>query len=132
MTFNYDRCIEQFLLSRFTHTLALSSDAAREALGRIPIYHAYGSLGNLADTSNRVDFGASDMFTPLAASGIITYTEEVETNRVKQIRELISVADKLVFLGCAYHPQNLELLFGDRVSPQPSLGALRTKCATVQ
>jgi hypothetical protein len=121
VTFNYDRCIQQYLLSRCTSTLALSSDEAREAVGAIPILHAYGSLGDLVDPSNQVQFGGKDWELVHAAQGICTYTEDVDSKRINDIRHLIFSADKLVFLGCAYHPQNLSLLFGDA---EPSKGWL--------
>lgn len=113
VTFNYDRCIEEYLLAMFTHTAALTPEQASSLLVKIPIHHAYGSLGALTNPLNGVEFAANETKVLDASHGIITYTEEVETTRVSQIRKLVRSADKIIFLGCAYHPQNLELLFGD-------------------
>ena len=113
ITFNYDRCIEQYLMARFVNTAGLGRSDAVNALAEIPIHHAYGSLGDITNPHATVEFGADDVFMSKAAGGIATYTEDLETARVGQIRDLVASAEKLVFLGCAFHGQNLEVLFGD-------------------
>lgn len=113
ITFNYDRLIEQYLLASFTTNFALSDTDARAALSSIPVLHAYGTLGDLGSASPHVPFGGNEYCVAFAARNIATYTEDAPTERVEAIREKIHSADKIIFLGCAYHSQNLDILFGE-------------------
>lgn len=117
ITFNYDRSIEQFLMSTFVSTHGLSHAEASEALATIPIHHVYGSLGDLepgkwgTSVGLRTTFGSDCNRLDLAAAQIRTFTEELASGDIAKLRECISDASRLVFLGCAYHPQNLQALF---------------------
>jgi hypothetical protein len=107
VTFNYDRCIEQYLLMRFISTVGRSVADAKAALSRIPILHVYGSLGAA------VPYGGPDTFIHAATKDLRTYTEEVHSDHGEAIRDIIASADKIVFLGCAYHRQNMSALFSE-------------------
>ncbi|MFK3888438.1 hypothetical protein [Sphingomonas sp. NPDC079357] len=112
VTFNYDRCIEMFLYSHFVSTLALSQEQAIAALQSIPVHHVYGSLGKLGQiASNGVVFGA-ERSAGYASRDIKTYCEKIGSDQQKAIYDEIAKADRIVMLGCAYHAQNLDLLFG--------------------
>lgn len=113
VTFNYDRCIQQYLLASFMSTFNRSREDAMALVSNIPIYHAYGSLGDIADPTCNVEFGAKDWMVGFAARGIRTYTENAPSEDVMRIRDVIRTAEKIVFLGCAFHGQNLDLLFGE-------------------
>jgi hypothetical protein len=112
VTFNYDRCIEQYLLSTFQSTFNLPREAALEAVDRIPILHAYGSLGHIGLATPTVEFGANDWSLGQAASGIKTYMEQLDKSRLIAIQSAVGQAERIVFLGCAYHAQNVDVLFG--------------------
>ncbi|MET3666870.1 hypothetical protein [Caulobacter sp. 1776] len=115
MTFNYDRCLEQFLLANFMHTCNLPQESALTALDNIEIQHAYGWLGPIvADRHPKsVPYGTTDpMHVSWAASQIKTFTEEVESGAAERIRNTILCADRLIFLGFGFHDRNLDLLFG--------------------
>lgn len=112
ITFNYDRCIEQFLYYTFTNTIGMSPDVAGDIIKNISIHHVYGSLGELPLPSGGIPFGASDEFIGRSASDIRTFTEEMNSKYLGQIRQIISNAESIIFLGAAYHRQNLEILFG--------------------
>lgn len=125
VTFNYDRCIEQYLFSRFTIACGLEPEDAIDAINSIPIEHVYGSLGKLPYGSRGIEFGAPDRFINHAASEISTFNEPVTQERIHRIRGLISNAEKIVFLGCAYHRPNLSVLFA-KDSPPPEIGVWGT------
>jgi len=115
VTFNYDRCLEQFLLANFMHACNLPLNDAAHALAQIEIHHAYGHLGRLAVDGHpqAVDFGTLEPFSVhRAASQIKTFTEEVETGAAERIWSTVQNADRLIFLGFGFHSRNLDLLFG--------------------
>ncbi|MBB6505618.1 hypothetical protein F4693_002610 [Sphingomonas endophytica] len=119
ITFNYDRCIEHFLYHHFTSTLGLPQADAVNELRNIPIHHVYGSLGDIEPLSrNGAGFGAQ-RYAGYASQGIRTYCEKIGSDEQQAIYNEILKADRIIILGCAYHAQNLDLLFGR----PPRLGA---------
>ncbi len=115
VTFNYDRCLEQFLLANFIHTCDLAEDVARAALKQVEIHHAYGSLGAIepANTPVAAPFGSITPWAVKSAAGQIkTFTEEVESGAAEKIRRTIASANRIIFLGFGFHKRNLDLLFG--------------------
>jgi len=112
IVFNYDRIIEQYLKLYLKFVIAKTDAEADDLLRNLSIIHAYGSLGEISQQSF-VPFGAPDLFVAKAAEGIRTYNEGHPDEDVVRIRKTIDEADKIVFLGCAFHNQNLELLFGE-------------------
>jgi hypothetical protein len=85
-----------------------------EAVGivdKADIIHPYGTVGALA----RVPFGGNEEIRLDYAElgqGIKTYTERVEEEKtLDKIHQAINQADAIVFLGFAFHKQNMELLF---------------------
>ncbi|MCY1646473.1 hypothetical protein OVA11_05110 [Caulobacter sp. SL161] len=116
VTFNYDRCLEQFLLANFMHTCNLHQDVALAALNNVEIHHAYGRLGPLSSdgTLFTVPYGSTDPYhIHKAATQIKTFTEEVESGAAQRIRNTIFHAGRLIFLGFGFHNRNLDLLFGN-------------------
>jgi hypothetical protein len=119
ITFNYDRCIEQFLRQWAELTLAIDREAAFRLAAQIPVIHAYGSLGTLPGLSDVIKmdelvFGEDDArYVNRGAGGIRTFTEEIESNHWQNLRFLVLSAHTIVFLGCAFHQQNLRVLFPD-------------------
>lgn len=109
VTFNYDRTIEQYLYCVFSD---LGDSPPAEAMARasdIPVLHVYGSLGPLSGKSV-VPYGADENYLTLASSGIKTYTERVDSIFSQEISKLLTNAERVVFLGFAFHPQNREIL----------------------
>lgn len=114
VTFNYDRCIEQYLWHHVTTALAIPPNEARELLQSVPIIHAFGSIGQLPEMGGHHPFGSHDArYIAGAAANIRTYTESVDSVIGDRIQSVVSSADKLVFLGFAFHSQNLELMIGN-------------------
>ncbi len=121
VTFNYDRCIEQFLYQYARFTLSIDDQTARRKAASVPVLHVYGSLGWLPGFGNEqnssVRFGEDDpRYLPRMASGLRTYSEQIDTGISQQIRFLMHNAETVVFLGAAYHQQNLDALFPSQPS----------------
>jgi hypothetical protein len=125
VVFNYDRMVEQYLKLYFIYVLAMSADQADALLNDTPIVHTYGSLGDITQRVP-VPFGATDQFINMAATSIRTYNESHPDETVSRVRQTVRAADKVIFLGCAFHDQNLRLLFGDSREPSPQKQILGT------
>lgn len=120
IVFNYDRCIEHFLYNALQVFYGLSSEESIEILSDINIYHPYGSIGSLPWSKPpkiSVSFGnnlSSKVLFEISKQ-IKTFTEgtDPDSSEIKAIRNSIQTADLVLFLGFAYHKQNLELLKPD-------------------
>lgn len=114
--FNYDRCIEHFLMQAFMSYYRLSEDAAAELIECLEIIHPYGKVGSLIwqddskDTS--VEFGFDVLESKLIghAKEIRTFTEGTSGIYKNKITAAMEKAGRLIFLGFACHPLNMELL----------------------
>lgn len=116
VVFNYDRCLEQFLFNAIKHYYKVHDQMAAEILSDCWIYHPYGQVGDLPNLAKRngIVFGCeSDPTELLKISGLIkTFTEGTDqtSSDINHLRNIVGNADKLVCLGFAYHPQNVEIL----------------------
>jgi hypothetical protein len=117
LVFNYDRCIEYFLLHALQQLYAINEQRAAEILSRLNIIHPYGDVGELKTPlqGNGVVFGgnADDLdqenYAHLAGR-IRTYTEVKEGEARENIDIALQDAETWVFLGFAFHEQNLRLI----------------------
>jgi hypothetical protein len=120
ISFNYDRCIEHFLHCALQNYYDMSPDKAAELLSQLVILHPYGTVGRLpwqpAESGVHVAYGAEISSGELirVASGLRTFTEGTDSaaSQINLIRSSVLNAERLVFLGFAYHELNLEVLFG--------------------
>lgn len=116
ITFNYDRCIQRFLHVALQRYYGIDSGRAADLISKLEIIHPYGWIGDLpfaASGPSVVPYGASlgDSGLIDAARRIRTFTEQVEDeNSLSAIQESVRRAETIVFLGFAFHPQNMELL----------------------
>lgn len=125
--FNYDRCIEAYLAHALEQTFHVTYAEAVELAGRMVVVHPYGSLGmlppDLYGSGNRqVAFGADPERVEIwdVMSRIKTYTEQVDDEALLQkMRSMIRDAEQIVYLGFAYHPQNMHLLTFEPLLHQP-------------
>jgi hypothetical protein len=115
VVFNYDRCIEYFFIHALQRLYDIQAQQAEEIVSNATILHAYGSAGDL----QRVPFGSDRAnFAAIGESSIKTYTETVESDAIK---EEIAGAQKIIFLGFAYHDPNLQLLAKPKSLPLKSI-----------
>jgi len=116
IVFNYDRCIEHFLLNAIQNYYGIDSEKAGELVRNIEIYHPYGSVGALPwyGADHAIEFGAELSPSQLVdlAGQIKTFTEgtDPDSSDIVAIRRQVREADIVLFLGFAYHRQNLDLI----------------------
>lgn len=113
VTFNYDRCLEQFLLAGIVRYYGVEHERARDAIRRLRIVHIYGSVGSIPilGQANPVHFGEDETGSILSvAQGIQTFTETAQSGLVESSREMIMNARTLVFMGFGFLPQNMRVL----------------------
>ena len=114
--FNYDRCVEHYLYYTLQTYWNISAADAAGLMKQLEIYHAYGSVGSLPwlDQRNAIAFGEEPEPKKLRelAGKIKTFTESTDPSSrdIVLIRQLLSGSPRLVFLGFAFHPMNLDLL----------------------
>ena len=113
--FNYDRCVEHYLLRALMAIYKLDEHEAAGVVSKAEFVHPYGTVGRLPwqPTDNRlpVAFGNLDPDLYSMARGIRTYTERVaEAAEVARIHDLVAEADTICFLGFSYQRQNMDLL----------------------
>jgi hypothetical protein len=124
ISFNYDRCIEQYLYFALQNYYSLSPEKTKELMAKVRILRPYGSIGPLPlqvpqsvgvafglPNSNGIPYGSESGNILDMATQIKTFTEQVEDRvALNAIKSAIQQAETLVLLGFGFHPQNLELI----------------------
>lgn len=116
ITFNYDRTFEHFFHVGLQRGYHLSgSDAAAIINEKLDIDHVYGQVGYLPwqGKGNGFPFGRKPEAQHLANlwSRITTFNEEISDKvLLNRIMKKVSEAERIVFLGCHFHDQNMKLL----------------------
>ena len=130
ISFNYDRCLEHFLHGALQNYYSMSSEQAAATLRELDIFHPYGTVGSLpwADSSTGVEYGGEPYSQQLAilATRIRTFTEGTNetASEIVSIRSSLRSAERVAFLGFAFHPLNLELLYGAKIKQAASQDCL--------
>jgi hypothetical protein len=123
VNFNYDRCVEHFLFHAIQAWSLKNEQEVAELMKGLNIYHPYGSVGDLPWQSGEgIEFGAEADEVGLlkSSSRIRTFNEEVEDKtKIEEIRNAISTANRVIFLGFHFHQQNMDLI----KPPDPHGGA---------
>lgn len=117
VSFNYDRCIEHYLHGALENYYGITSERAAQAMSNLQIFHPYGSVGPLPWQSQRdgVEYGSNPGGERLVkiSEGIKTFTEGIDPDHssIIKIRRTLEHAQRIAFLGFAFHRLNLQLLF---------------------
>lgn len=120
--FNYDRCIEHFLFNALKRYYLISDEESAVLMNELQILHPYGVVGRLpwqARGQSEIAFGGSnDENSLLALAGQLkTFTEQTHDNlALFDLRGTVAAAETIVFLGFAYHKQNMRLIKLDSMS----------------
>lgn len=123
IVFNYDRCIEHCLLQSLQQLFSIEAQEAAEVMKSLSIIHPYGQVGDLRSRENPkgLPFGGEQSRSIdylEIAKGIKTYTEQVgDVEELRPIHDEMNKAERIVFLGFAFHNQNLAL-----IKPPTSMG----------
>jgi hypothetical protein len=115
--FNYDRCIEHFLVHAIKNHYAIPIEKAAETVSKLRIYHPYGTLGPLdwqvrESGKARVAFGSyhERMELEPLIKELRTFTESVGTDQLAQIKNEVQFAEQIIILGFSCFPENMRLL----------------------
>lgn len=117
--FNYDRCIEHFLMHALMGYYRLSENDSVEIINNLKIIHPYGTVGSLPwqdqASSTRMEYGGGIQAYQLFeyAQRIRTFTEGAHSEQMGQLRYYMENTERLIFLGFAFHRLNMDLLMGD-------------------
>ncbi|UPJ31019.1 hypothetical protein [Bradyrhizobium sp. CW1] len=115
VNFNYDRCIEHYVLGALQRQGLTEEDAA-EIVGELNMIRPYGSLGSIVrGGKDYLPFGhrVTDVFS--LTQRIRTYTESAALHDPDHVERVMAQATMTIFLGFGFHRQNMDLL---RVSPE--------------
>ena len=113
ITFNYDRVLELFLHHALMTLYAVEATEAAKIVRAARIFHPYGSVGTLGSGPGNTPFGDRNSQAQYfdKADLIRTYTEEIADQTMGQIiSQDVAAAHTLIFLGFAFHEQNMKLL----------------------
>jgi len=115
INFNYDRCLEHYLPHSLGNYYGLATHEIQAIMPNLVVHRPYGVAGKLPwqpGDMPSVEFGGGrSNHTAEAASQIRTFTEQVEEgDALIRIRAAASSAERIVFLGFAFHRQNVELI----------------------
>ena len=112
--FNYDRCIERYLLEAVRLIYGDSIFDDKELLESLKILRPYGSLGDIGSTHElNGTFGkfGDDSVVVGAAKNIRTFTEGMGSVVLAEIAKAFSEAETAVFLGYGFISTNDDFLF---------------------
>jgi hypothetical protein len=113
ITFNYDRNIERFLQLAYSHFLDVPLATALAHVENLGILHVYGSLGAL---ESRPDISRSYRTTGFtinlaeAAGQISTYTEQMNSEIIQEVRDAIKGSQRIIFVGFSFGSANMSLI----------------------
>jgi hypothetical protein len=115
INFNYDRCLEQYLPFSLANYYGIPVRDAQTLTAGLVVHRAYGVVGELPWQRGglpKVPFGAATSEDIVeSARQVRTFTEQVEEGtHLADIRRALAHAERIVFLGFAFHRQNLALL----------------------
>lgn len=124
ISFNYDRCFKFFLRYALLTYYSISPTEADRIASKVTVLHPYGSVGDLRFDSGGqgIEYGGQPASHELlrSADTIRTFTESTDDDETTAVRECIANAKTLVYLGFAFHPLNIKLLYGPASPPANS------------
>ncbi|MCK1716015.1 MULTISPECIES: hypothetical protein [unclassified Bradyrhizobium] len=116
ITFNYDRTLENFLFMGMQQAYHLpEKDAAAIINAKLDIDHVYGQVADLPwqNKGHGLAFGRKPDACDLVPlwNRITTFNEEISDAQIlTKLANKVSNAERIVFLGCHFHEQNMKLL----------------------
>lgn len=114
INFNYDRCLEFFLLKALQDLTQRPKEEIEQLILRAPIFHPYGAVGSIFHQEGKrfVEFGDHTYADVLGLSSEIkTFNEELDdTLQLQIIKQRVTEAQQIIFLGFHFHDQNMALM----------------------
>ncbi|MDD2700348.1 MAG: hypothetical protein PHH36_03830 [Sideroxydans sp.] len=138
ITFNYDRSLEQYLLTALQNSFGLSAEEAASHLRKIPILHVYGQIGLMPELAP--DSLGGRYYSPelsaahikVAADNLRVIDESRDDDVVfEKAYSYLQDAKRICFLGFGFDETNMKRLGIDRLikyyrateADQPRVGA---------
>ncbi|MGO9171076.1 MAG: hypothetical protein ACLP7P_03815 [Rhodomicrobium sp.] len=126
ISFNYDRCFKHFLTQALKLQYGLRLDEAQEIVCRLKTIYPYGTISPLEfEDGLGLSFGARINGEKLLdiSSQIRTFTEQTSDDELtSDIKREIYAARRIIFLGFAFHPQNLRILSANDLERMQIIG----------
>lgn len=125
VTFNYDRSLEAYFLTRWKNRHGLPEDRAWELVRQLRIVHVYGQLGALGPVPRQYDgfvpYGGGRNLSrsiSIAAMGLKLIDDERHEESLEFLtaRTWIKEAEVLGFLGFAFDKTNVNRLGGTAIN----------------
>ena len=120
INFNYDRCLEHYLYDWLSGYSGLEPASAARIVAKLEVVRPYGSVGPLPigappTQTGVVPFGSELYRVNLneIAENILTFSEERQSQTDHHLKRITGSSNQIIFLGCAYHSQNLRILEPD-------------------
>src|SRR5579862_2963417 len=114
IVFNYDRCLEFFLVQALQLSYGIGANDALEIVSRCSILHPYGVVAPLFPLDNGLPFGGQGLYEydyAKYSDNVQIFTEPAKTdNTLFHIHEYMKAAEQIIFLGFGFHNRNLDLL----------------------
>lgn len=118
IVFNYDRCLEHFLAHALHKLYGIALPEATDIVSDSHIIHPYGVI------EEKRPFGNTGGNHVVHSNVIKTYTEQTtDGDLLNAIHSEVERAECIVFLGFAFHSQNLLMLRpAKKMAPKPVFG----------
>jgi hypothetical protein len=111
VTFNYDRSLEAYFLTRLQARFAMSFADATKVLSYVPIVHVHGILGHLPEVPYQT---ATTPHELIAISRQIQIIHEIAdtddafcNDMFSRAHSLLASSDRILFLGFGFHTDNV-------------------------
>jgi len=117
VTYNYDRSFEAVFKRAIAARYGLTDEEAQETAKKFDVIHVHGSLGSPWSTDGAVyrpygiEAKSSDL-RDMAESIRVIAEKEPDDSRYQEVTELFAWAERVIFLGFGYHPENCRRLVG--------------------
>jgi hypothetical protein len=127
VSLGYDRAVEHFMPYVLNTAYGMTlQEAQRIVAARLKVYHPFGAVGRLpwqGGDAPDVDWGNEAPWNMAALSAQLKTADQARADRaaLSQMRNAVAAAQRLVFLGCDYSPQMLDLLVDSSLSHNPEL-----------
>jgi hypothetical protein len=111
VSFNYDRLIEQALITSLVNFYNVSIDDAVRAVEKLEVVHVYGSLGSLRSSDALYQSFGNFVNDPLVATRQIrTFHESVTSDISARIADYIKWSKRIFILGFSFADMNTAFL----------------------
>ena len=118
--FNYDRTLEYYFYNSIRRFYKTTADETADIINNMNIYHPYRQVGFLEFQREEIktEFGFIDIDNIYAISSLIkTFMLDNfnDDEDYKKARSFLYEAEKIFLLGFAFYPQNIDLLFPNKI-----------------